>query len=203
MVTARHTAGYRTEHANGANNYQHTYTSYGRTEAYAGQYVNSSHAQMYVYGSAVENQQVLPQRMPESRPVREKQTSRQVRKNRNRALSINPAYAGFLAVAAVVAVLVCVCYLKLQSDTVNRLENIASLQDELNALTEENDTALQAAEDAINLEEVRAKAVGELGMVYASQGNVIEYDAPANDSVTQYSDIPSNGILAKSGDADD
>lgn len=156
---------------------------------------------MYVYGNAVEKTQVLPQRMPETRPVRERRTSRQVRKNRNRALSINPAYAGFLAVAAVVAVLVCVCYLRLQSDIVSRSENITALQEELAAVTEANDTAMHAAEDAMNLEEVRAKAVNELGMIYAAQGSVIEYDAPVKESVKQYSDIPSNGILAKSGEA--
>lgn len=123
-----------------------------------------------------------------------------MRKNRNRALSINPAYAGFLAVAAVFAVLVCVCYLRLQSDIVSRSENITALQSELTAVTEANDTALHAAEDSVNLEEIRTKAVNELGMVYAAQGRVVEYDAPAGETVTQYSDIPSSGILAKSGD---
>lgn len=159
---------------------------------------------MYVYGNAVEKEQVLPKRRQETRqdvrPVRENRTSRQVRKNRNRALSINPAYAGFLAVAAVFAVLVCVCYLRLQADIVNRSENITYLQEELAAITEANDTAMHAAEDSLNLEEVRAKAVNELGMVYSAQGRVVEYDAPAKESVKQYSDIPSNGVLAKSGE---
>lgn len=176
-TTVRHTTGHRTGYAN-------------------------SNRQMYVYGSAVQKEQVLPQRMPESRPVREKRrTSRQVRRNRNRALSINPAYAGFLMVAAVIAVLVCVCYLRLQSDIVSRSENITVLQEELAAMTEANDTAMHAAEDAVNLEEIRKRAVDELGMVYAAQGQVVEYDAPAKESVTQYNDIPSSGILAKSGDA--
>ena len=39
--------------------------------------------------------------------------------------------------------------------------------------------AMQAAEIPVNLEEVRTKAVNELGMVYAAQGNVVEYAAPA------------------------
>ncbi len=164
-------------------------------------YMNSNSRQMYVYGSAVQKQQVLPQRRPESKPAETRRTSRQVRKNRNRALSINPAYAGFLAVAAVIAVFVCVCYLRLQSDIVSRSENITALQEELSVMTEANDTAMQAAEDAVNLEEVRTKAVNELGMVYAAQGNVVEYAAPAAESVTKYNDIPANGILAKSGDA--
>ena len=156
----------------------------------------------YVYGNVVEKQQVLPQRKQEQkRRTPETRTSRQVRKNRHRALSINPAYAGFLACAAIVAVLVCVCYLRLQSDIVNRSENITYLQEELAAITEANDTAMHVAEDSMNLEQVRAKAVGELGMVYAAQGRVVEYDAPVKESVKQYSDIPSNGVLAKSDEA--
>lgn len=188
MATTRRNTGYRTA---------------GHTRTYSVPGRQSGRGQMYVYGSTVEKQQVLPQRMPESRPVRETRTSRQVRRNRNRALSINPAYAGFLAVAAVIAVLVCVCYLRLQSDIVSRAENITALQEELAAVTEANDTAMHAAEDSLNLEEVRAKAVNELGMVYFAQGNIVEYDAPVKESVKQYSDIPENGVLAKSHEADD
>lgn len=173
------------------------YTAGNRRAAYR----ENEYGQMYVYGNVAPKQQVLPKRRPEKRPADEVRMSRQVRKNRNRAMSINPAYAGFLAVAAVFAVLVCVCYLRLQSDTISRSENITALQKELSAMTEANDTALHAAEDSVDLDEVRTKAVEELGMVYESQGTVIEYDAPANESVTQYNDIPASGILAKSGEA--
>ena len=154
--------------------------------------------QMYVYGSAVRQAEVMPQRMPEEKPAFEKRTSSQVRQNRKRALRIDPAYAGFLAVAAIFAVMICVCYLRLQSDIVNRSENITALQEELAELSEQNDTAYQAAENSVNLEMVRNKAVNELGMVYAAQGRVVEYENPSNDYVNQYSDIPENGILAKS-----
>lgn len=86
---------------------------------------------------------------------------------------------------------------------VSRSENISALQEELADLTEENDTAYNAAEDSVNLEEIRDKAMNEMGMVYASQGNVIEYKSPTSDYVKQYSDIPSDGVLAKSKDVTD
>ena len=44
------------------------------------------------------------------------------------------------------------------------------------------------------------KAMNELGMVYAANGNVVEYDSPTSDYVKQYNEIPSDGILAKSKD---
>ena len=154
--------------------------------------------QMYVYGSAVSQPEVLPKRVREVGPDNEVRTSRQVRKNRRRARNIDTAYAAFLTCAAVFAVMICVMFLSLQSDLVNRSENVTALQEQLAELTEQNDTAYQAAEDSVNLESVRAKAMNELGMVYASQGSVVEYADPAEDSVTQYSDIPENGILAQS-----
>ena len=89
-----------------------------------------------------------------------------------------------------------------QSDIVNSAETVTALQEELNVLTEENDTAYQAAEDSVDLEEVRRRAVNDLGMVYAAQGSVVEYESPAEDYVKQYNEIPESGILAKSGDAD-
>lgn len=110
---------------------------------------------MYVYGNAVRQAEVMPKKVSEERPVRKKRTSSQVRQNRKRALSIDPAYACFLAVAAIFAVLICVCYLRLQSEIVSRSENITALQEELVELSEQNDTAYQAAENSVNLEEVR------------------------------------------------
>lgn len=154
--------------------------------------------QMYVYGSAVPQPEVLPEKTRRTKQKRNAATSTQVRRNRNRANSIDAAYAVFLIVMAVLAVTVCVMFLKLQSDIVSRSENITALQEQLAELTEENDTAYQAAEDSLNLEGVRAKAMNELGMVYASQGSVVEYENPADDNVTQYNEIPEDGILAQS-----
>lgn len=156
----------------------------------------------YVYGNTVRQMQTAPLRrqQTESRPAQPKRTSRQVVRNRNRAMSISPAYALFLAAAAVCAVLVCVLYLNLQSGVVSRSENVTALQEELADLTEENMTRYNAAANSVNIETVRDRAMNEMGMVYAAQGTVIEYDRPAGDYVKQYSDIPENGVLAMSSD---
>ncbi len=154
----------------------------------------------YVYGNAVRKAGAVPQRRPESQPVQPKRMSRQVRKNRNRAMSISPAYAVFLAAAAVCAVMLCMMYLKLQSDVIDRSESVTALQTELADLTEANDTAYNAAADSVNLKEIKDRAMNDLGMVYASEGTVIEYDSPTGSYVKQYSDIPKDGILAQSND---
>ncbi len=161
---------------------------------------DAGQGQFYVYGNTVRQAEVQPRRTREVYPEAPKRASRQVRRNRNRAMSISPAYAGFLVAAAFCAVFLCVMYLRLQSDVVNRSEQITSLQEQLADLTEANNTAYNAAADSINLEEVRDKAVNELGMVSESEGTVIEYDNPASGYVRQYDNIPEDGVLAQSRD---
>ena len=108
--------------------------------------------QLYVYGNAVPKPEFVPERQQEV-PGRQRKTSAQVKKNRNRARQINPAYVMFLAVATVIAVVVCIHYLQLQAELTQHSRQITALQEELNDLTEKNDTAYSAAEDSVNLEE--------------------------------------------------
>ena len=145
---------------------------------------------IYVYGSAVRQPEALPSGNGTVRKPKKKRPSRQVIKNRHRAQRISPAYATFLIVAAVCAVFISVMNLRLQ----------AALQRELTDLKESNDTAHQEAEDSVNLETVREKAMNEMGMVYESQGKVIHYQSPTSDYVKQYDNIPEDGVLAQSKD---
>ena len=88
----------------------------------------------YVYGSAVRQPEALPSGNGTVRKPKKKRTSRQVIKNRHRAQRISPAYATFLIVAAVCAVFICVMYLRLQADVLNRADQITALQRELTDL---------------------------------------------------------------------
>ena len=154
--------------------------------------------QFYVYGNTVRQAEPAPLREPRTRQRQPKKASRQVQRTRTRAMKISLAYAVFLTAAAICAVLICVMYLNLQSDVVSRSENVTALQEELAALTEANDTRYNAAVDSVNLVTIREKAINEMGMVPVEEGTVVEYDSPAGDYVKQYSDIPENGVLAKS-----
>ena len=148
-------------------------------------------SQFYVYGNAVRQAEPLPKRMPGAHPEQPEQhrpMSRQVAKNRHRAKSISPAYAVFLAVAAVCAVMVCMVYLSLQSEVVSRSEKVASMQEQLADLTEAHDTAYNAGADSVNLVTVRDRAMKELGMVPEAEGAVGEYDRRSGADVKQYGD---------------
>lgn len=111
---------------------------------------------------------------------------------------MNSAYVVFLAIAALVALIVCVNYVRLQSSITSRSKNITVLQKELADMKEENTTKYNAVMDSVNLDEIREKAEGELGMVYASPDQIVEYDDPATDYVKQYENIPEDGALAQS-----
>ncbi len=150
---------------------------------------------MYVYGNTVLKQDYAQQRRQEYYP--ERQASRQVRKNRDKALGMNPGYVMFLAAAAVLALVICVNYIQMQSQIAGRSENITKLQQELADLKEENNTRYNTLIDSINLEEIRERAE-EMGMVYASPDQVVEYESPSTDYVKQHDSIPEDGVLAQS-----
>lgn len=157
---------------------------------------------MYVYGNVVTRPFYEPVRREDNPNVR-KGTSSQVKKNRRQAFRMNPGYVMFLTFAAMLALIICVNYVKLQSRITRRSENITSLQAELADLKEENNTRYNFVMDAVNLDEIRTKAQNELGMVYASEDQIVEYTSPLADYVKQYEDIPEDGVLAQSDKHDD
>lgn len=149
----------------------------------------------YVYGNTVrrEVQPVSP--APAKQP---KEISQRVQKNRNKALHMNRGYVVFLAVAAVVALFACVQYLQLQSEITNRSKHITSMQQELADAKEANTTKYNSIVNSMNLEEIREKAMTELGMVYATADQIVEYKSPTSNLMTQYAAIPESGIVASS-----
>ena len=104
----------------------------------------------------------------------------------------------FLSAAAILALVICVNYVKLQSRLTSYSKNIAALQGELADMREENHTKYNAVMDSVNLEEIREKAQEGLGMVYATPDQVVGYQRPSADYVKQYENIPEDGVLAQS-----
>ena len=154
--------------------------------------------QVYVYGNTVRQAEILPQQYDEEQPVPKKRVSAQVRRNRRQATHMNGRYVVFLSIAAVVVLAVCSMYLQLQTEVGQHSREIAAMQKQLANQKEENTTRYNALMDRMNLNEIREKAVEELGMVYASNGQIIAYQSPTNDYVKQYEAIPEDGILARS-----
>ena len=156
---------------------------------------------MYIYGNSVRQAEVMPQRQEEPRKEhKKKKLDRQILKNRRKAMRMNPAYVMFLSIAAVAALVVCVCYLQVSAELTSRTEHITELQQELADAKEENTTRYNVVMDSVNLEEVRDRAINDLGMGYATSDQIIEYQNPVNDYVKQYESIPKSGVLGQTTD---
>lgn len=151
----------------------------------------------YVYGNTVRKEAYVAPKQEQQREI-----SQRVRTNRNKALHMNRGYVVFLAAAAVVALFACVQYLQLQSEITTRSKNITSMQRELSDAKEANTTKYNSIVNSMNLEEIRDRAMNDLGMVYATPEQKIEYKSPTSNTVTQYESIPESGIIASSDKAE-
>lgn len=146
----------------------------------------------YIHGNTVRKENPSA---PVLQPQPKKVASRQVNQNRRRALHINRGYVTFLAVSAIVTLCVCVSYLHLHSEVSARSSQITSLQKQLSSLEEANNARQDAITSTVNLEDVRKRAIKDLGMIYASEEQIITYKNPLGNDVTQYSMIPESGVL--------
>ncbi len=141
----------------------------------------------YIDGNVV-RKEVEPAAPERERKVR--RVNRRLHKNRANAVLIGKSYVAFLAAAAAVAVISCVCYLSLQAKVDERVRNISRMQTELEEMTEENNSRYKSIVSSMNLEEIREKAVNDLGMQYARPGQVIHYRDPLVSKFTKFADIP-------------
>ena len=112
------------------------------------------------------------------------------RKNRERALHMNVGYVLFLTVAICMAGFILIGYIKIQSDITTSVKQIARLESRLNNLKMDNDEEYSRVLSSINLDEIKRIAIQELGMTYASEGQIITFATEEYDYVQQMGKIP-------------
>lgn len=145
------------------------------------------HSQYYVQGNTVRRPDVTEE--IRKRPQR-KVNNNTIRKNRERAKHMNLGYVMFLCAALVATGMILIYYVGLQSDITNSVKNISKLERELNDLKVANDEEYCRITSSIDLEEIRRVAIQELGMQYATQGQIISFASESNDYVKQMAEIP-------------
>lgn len=138
----------------------------------------------YVYGNAAPKLDV--QREMEQQPRRV--LSNTTRKNRDKARHMSLGYVAFLVLVMCVAGYVLINFLQLQADITNVTQNIARQQKELNNLKVANDEELSRITSNVDMEEVKRVAIGELGMVYPQEGQIVTYSCEGRDYVRKVSD---------------
>ena len=141
----------------------------------------------YVRGNLARNidvREALKER-PTSEPLREYRGELK----KQRKMSMGFLYVAFLGLAVCVLVGSLVSYLKLQSDITNMVDNISKYEKTLNILTLENDDEYSKIVNAVDYDYIRKVAIEELGMVYASEDQIVSYEREYSDYVRQLADV--------------
>lgn len=111
------------------------------------------------------------------------------KRNREREMRVNFGYLLFCTMAIVLISGVCVTYIRLQSDIINKTKSISKLESQIVDLRADNDAAMKRLELSTDLSAVKQKAL-EFGMRYAGKDQIVYYHIENNDFMNQYSDIP-------------
>ena len=151
----------------------------------------------YVYGNTVRKLAVAE---PITRPVKRQNqnTEEEIRHRRLQEKEIQRAHrVNFLYTVAVVAVVafiftVCIQYLQLQASVKNDATQVANLEAQLSQLTVKNDEAEVQINGSIDYDAILSTAINELGMVYPSKKQVVEYNSGESEYVKQYQNIPTS-----------
>lgn len=143
----------------------------------------SNNREAYVSGNTVRKLEIArPLEAPRKKPHHE------VRKNRDKARHMSAGYVLFLAAALCAAAYILVNYIQLQAELTNRTKSVAQKESQLNSRRIANDEEYNRIINSINLEDIKRIAIGELGMVYAEEGQIITYDSAGRDYMREVSD---------------
>ncbi|MBQ2802974.1 MAG: cell division protein FtsL [Lachnospiraceae bacterium] len=138
----------------------------------------------YVYDNTARKLDV--QRQLEEQPRRK--LSNETRKNREKARHMNLGYVVFLLGALLICGLVLINYIQIQSELTATAKNVSRLESRLNTMKLANDEEYSRITSNIDLEEIKRIAIGELGMTYAKEGQIISYSSVGNDYMRQVVD---------------
>ena len=111
------------------------------------------------------------------------------RKNQGLSASFGFAFTFVMAAAMVVIFITLVNFISLNIDISHKSKQIASLRKELSTVTMENDNMEMAINSSIDYDYIYKVATEELGMVYASQSQIVTYDHEDSEYVVQYKDV--------------
>jgi len=115
-----------------------------------------------------------------------------VKTNQEKAKSI-----GFFDLLRLAPVLICVVvvissYISSTTQLTIATKQVSTLEKQVYNAKLANDEELQRIESAVNLEEIKRVAVEELGMTYATDGQVVIISDEGSDYVRQMEELPNN-----------
>ena len=107
--------------------------------------------------------------------------SNETRHNREKARHMNIGYVLFLVAALFLCAMILINYIQSQAELTAKISEISQLEKELNTIKRSNDEEMKRLESSTDLEEIKRRAISELGMVYANENQIIIYQSPDQD----------------------
>ena len=101
-------------------------------------------------------------------------------------------YVLFMSVALAFMGVMLVFYIGLQSEVKSTVKTISQKESELNDLRNSNDEMESRVKSDVDLEEIKEIAMGQLGMIYAKEGQIETFLSEDSDYVRQLQEIPAN-----------
>lgn len=158
---------------------------------------NQQGQQYYVDGNTVRRMEAASdyrarraERIEREREEELRRKKRIARRNQERALRMSRRYVVFLTMAVIVFGVFAGSYIKVQSDMTARMKKIAAIESQIADLKADNDEAYKRINNSIDLDEVRNRAMNDLGMSYAKESQIVYYSVGDDDYMNQFSEIP-------------
>ena len=145
----------------------------------------------YVDGNVVRKVETsVPKKTPKTSTGEVAKTNRMIRKNRERALSMDLPYLVVMSAAVAVMLLLCVNYIAIQSKLTSTIKQTQKNESNLEKLRNENDSMENMIATYVDLDHIYDVATNKLGMIYARKNQVITYEKTESEYVRQFEDIP-------------
>ena len=141
----------------------------------------------YMNGNAARQTRTAP--APERRQVRAVEPAG---RKQGKTQKMSLGYVLFMSVALAFMGVMLVFYIGLQSEVKSTVKTISQMESELNDLRNSNDEMESRVKSDVDLEEIKEIAMGQLGMIYAKEGQIETFLSEDSDYVRQLQEIPAN-----------
>lgn len=150
-----------------------------------------NHNQQYMTGNVVRKMDAVPNYPEQGNPVRRQGNQvapKRVRKPKTMGLDLFSLLMLSLALSA--TVFVCIGYVNAHHNLMTMSKRVASTESEVMHLKNKTDAEYEKLDTTIDLQKVYEVATEKLGMVHASNNQVIPYESMKSDAVRKYGEIP-------------
>lgn len=143
-------------------------------------YSTERHSQQFIYGNTARALQPLEKGIRTPRRVNEQSKKRHAR---NRTMTFG--FAIFATAMMVGLGALCIWYIGLQSSVTSHVKKVCDMEIMLESKRAENDDTESRIKGAVGLEEIKRRAMDELGMTYAREDQIVIYNSDGTDYVRQ------------------